>query len=385
MPHLKSPRELRLARHALYRIPDPDAELAALELGTKDTYRVLAALLAKYNHLHATKDKTVSNATMTERGNFLFHFFRRLRAETRFKHIDPRNLGSRHVMAMLGLWTNVDNKTPGTIHVYLSYLRVFCDWIGKPGMVHPAHKYLGATSRHAHRSQVATTDHSWEAQGVDVPATIAKVTSLDPWVGLQLELCWHFGLRAKEAMFFRPHEALRDRENARNADTAEFPEASHFVRVRRGTKGGRDRDVPILTDTQRELLARCQSAVPMGGFVGQQQHSPPQARNRFYWILRKAGITKRELGVIAHGLRHGYANDLYETKSGALSPVRGADAKPERHDDARLAVARALGHGRARVTEYYIGSIQQNRPPRQAAEDQGVADKSDEEAGLSTP
>ena len=350
-------RELRAARRESRAMPDPDAVLASLPLGAEDTSRVLAALLAKHNHRHAVKGKIVSDDTMSDRGNFLFNFFRRLRENTGFGRIDPRELGARHVSAMVKIWV-AEGKTTNTIHVYLCYLRVFAEWIKKPGMVRTASTYVGKDSPHAHRSQIAMKDHSWEARGVEVAATIAKVAALDSWVGMQLELCWHFGMRTKEARFFRPNEAIRDREHARLSDARLFADATHFVRLRQGTKGGRVRDVPILTDAQRELICRIQRSVPKGGFVGVQHHSPEQSRNRFYWVLRRAGVTKRELGVFAHGLRHGYANDLYEAKSGRPSPVRGGGQKHDDDVEARQAVARALGHGRPGVTGYYIGAIQ---------------------------
>ena len=37
-----------------------------------------------------------------------------------------------------------------------------------------------------------------------------------------------------------------------------------------------------------------------------------QNRTRFYTVLARFGVTKRQLGITAHGLRHQYANDRYE-------------------------------------------------------------------------
>jgi site-specific recombinase XerC len=348
-------RQQQWARQAHRRIPDPDALLATLPVGSKDTYRVLAALLAKHNERHAVKDKGVSHKTMSLRGDFLFHFFRQLRAKTRFSQLHPRQLRSQHIAAMVDIWVD-EGKSTGTIHVYLSYLRVFSMWIGKAGLVHPVPYYFGHNSNHAHRTQGALAEKSWTASGIDVDAKITEASQIDPWVGLQLELMRSFGLRAKEAMFFRPNEAVLERDQARRADAACFPDATHFVRLRQGAKGGRVRDVPVVTDHQRALVDRCKQRVPTGGFVGQQRHSPQQSRARFYYVLSKVGITKASLGVVSHGLRHGYANDLYEQMAGTASPVRGANSKPANDNEARLATARALGHGRTAVTSCYLGS-----------------------------
>ena len=103
-------------------------------------------------------------------------------------------------------------------------------------------------------SQVATHDHSWTARDVDIAAKIAEVSAIDPWVGLRLELCAEFGLRGKEARHFRPHEAVIPLAAANLRDAEAFPECETFVRISRGTKGGRLRDVPLSTESQRALL-----------------------------------------------------------------------------------------------------------------------------------
>ena len=77
---------------------------------------------------------------------------------------------------------------------------------------------------------------------------------------------------------------------------------------------------------------------------------------RFYYVIRKFGISKAGLGVVAHGLRHQYANDHFEDDAGGESPVRGGKARPPGNDIARRRVARALGHNRGRASSSYIGS-----------------------------
>jgi integrase len=369
--------QVRLAKQATEKIPDPDALLRKLPPGTSDTCRVLAALLAKFNHFHATKDKIVSHKTRQVRGDFYFTFFRQLRTKTKYRCTDPRQLGARHVGAMLEVWIE-EGLEAGTIEVYLSYLRTFCDWIGKPNLVPSAIEHVGKRRAIPKRRQDTTTDKSWEAHGVDATAMIAKVTELDQWVGAQLALELHFGLRSKEARFFRPHDAVVERSSARVDDAEPFPEAQQFVRLRYGTKGGRVRDVAMVTDAQRQLLEQVKGMVPPGGFVGRQHHTPDQSENRYRWILRRAGITKKALRVTAHGLRHGYANDLYEDKAGAPSPVRGGTTRPELDDRARLAVARSLGHGRKRVAGYYIGAVQRRQPPDTPASGTDVGSDADE-------
>jgi integrase len=333
---------------------DPDAELQRLSIGTADSRRVLDALLRKHNHLHSKKAKGVSLKTMRDRSGFYLRFFCELRHETVYKDVDPRTLGGRHVQAMVQRWVQAGHST-ATIHNYLSFLRTFAGWIGKPGMVLKPVDYVGQASPHAHRCQVAREDQSWSAHGVDVESMIAKVAAKDSWVGLQLELCARFGLRPKEARHFRPHEAIVSREQAIERDAHAFPEQEWFVRVHHGTKGGRPRDVPLTDEAQWALLQRCQASVAQGMYVGRPGYTDAQNRRRFYLLMESCGITRRHLGVVAHGLRHQFANDLYGSMAGGPSPVRGGQQRAPHDAEARAVTARALGHNRPLVTNCYLG------------------------------
>ena len=333
---------------------DPDIILASLPIGTPDYLRVLGAILKKHNHRHSTKHKGVSFKTMLDRQRLLASFFAELRQQTPYRHLDPRQLANRHVQAMVERWVARKLAT-ATIHNYLSFLRSFGAWIGKPGMVREPEYYVGADSPHAHRSQVATFDHSWQAREIDIEAKIAEVSAIDPWVGLQLELCARFGLRPKEVRHFRPHGAVISRAQAMARDADAFPEHDTFVRISHGTKGGRPRDVPITTDAQRDLLSRLTTLVATGMYVGHPGRTSGQNSSRFYYVIRKCGISKDQLGVVAHGLRHQHANDRYEDVAGAPSRVRGGKARPPLDAEARQQTARLLGHNRPRVVSCYLG------------------------------
>lgn len=332
----------------------PEEVLRRLPIGTSDWRPVLQSLLKLHNARHGTKDKGVSYDTMNDRRAFLRGFFEELRRETPYK-IEPRLLRGRHIEVMLHRWIERGLST-ATIHNYLSFLRTFSKWIGKAGMVREPAFYLGPDSPHAHRHQVASADKSWTSAGVDIDATIAKVAEEDVWVGRQLELCAAFGLRPKEARQFRPHGAERTREQAITEDAAAYPECETFVRFARGTKGGRPRDVPLVNERQRALLQRLQVEVPLGGYVGDPRKTDKQNAHRFYYVIRKHGISKKELGVVAHGLRHQVANDQFEADAGLPSPVRGGKVPHAQRIAASHRVARMLGHGRDRVAACYIGS-----------------------------
>ena len=334
--------------------------LDSLPIRTSDYLHVLGAILKLHNPKHSLKHKGVSRKTMLDRQRFLSRFFTELRKEAGFADADPRRLNTRQVEAMVERWLQRDLST-ATIHNYVCFLRTYCSWIGRPGMVRKVEDYVGAESPHAKRKQVATFDHSWSARQVDFEATLAQVARMDRWVGLQLELCQRFGMRPKEARHFRPHKAVLSRERANPADVAAFPEHETFVRIEHGTKGGRPRDVPLANNAQRELLDRVTAVVASGCFVGQPGLTADQSRRRFYYVLECCGITHAKLGVVAHGLRHEHANDAFEADAGGPSPVRGGAVDPPRDTQARERVARRLGHNRPRVARCYLGMLATRR------------------------
>lgn len=349
------PADAHAPRAGSGSLSDPNEILKGLPMGTSDYIRVLGAILLKHNHQHSAKHKGVSFKTMKDRQQFLAGFFREIRHKTRFNNLDPRQLATRHVEVMVARWLERDLST-ATLHNYLSFLRTYAGWIGKPGLVRLPEYYFGAASVHSRRVRVATEDRSWSAKHIDVQAKIAEISAFDRWIGLQVELCHHFAARGKEARHFRPHGAVIPREHANPRDAEPFPEVDTFVRISHGTKGGRPRDVPLTTDAQRELLERCCKAVAAGMYVGWPGLTSLQARARFYYVVRKFGISKKDLGVVSHGLRHQRVNDGFEQDAGAPSPVRGATTKAADDKRARTRAARVLGHNRLEVTSCYLGS-----------------------------
>src|SRR6266542_1120892 len=138
----------------------------------------LTQIVAYFNRRHAIKDKDVSYKTREDRKEFYFAFFRELRSngDARMK-VRPRNLGNRQIAFMVRRWV-ARGLEPGTIQLYLSYLRTFATWIGRPGMVLPAESYVD-DPRRIERSYAAATDKSWSAHGVIPDAKIAQVAAYD--------------------------------------------------------------------------------------------------------------------------------------------------------------------------------------------------------------
>ena len=108
--------------------------------GKADPLLVLDVLLELFNSLHTALEKTVSHKTRQERADFLRRFFRDLKLKAKFTTVpDPRNLGDRHIRAMIKVWQQ-EQFAPATIQTYLSFLRGLALWLGKPGFIRtPAH------------------------------------------------------------------------------------------------------------------------------------------------------------------------------------------------------------------------------------------------------
>ncbi|WP_395398818.1 hypothetical protein ACHMW6_18610 [Pseudoduganella sp. UC29_106] len=73
--------------------------------------------------------------------------------------------------------------------------------------------------------------------------------------------------------------------------------------------------------------------------------------------MRQVGLTKKELGVTPHGLRHQFAGDLYFDIARVKAPVRGGEVVIDRAVmlDAYRQVARQLGHNRPQISNAYLG------------------------------
>lgn len=74
-------------------------------LGHADPMRVLETLIELFNTRHTAREKTVSHKTRAERARFLRRFFLDLKLKAGFHTMpDPRNLGQKHLHAMVQVW-----------------------------------------------------------------------------------------------------------------------------------------------------------------------------------------------------------------------------------------------------------------------------------------
>ncbi|HZD27640.1 MAG TPA: integrase domain-containing protein [Xanthobacteraceae bacterium] len=296
----------------------------------------------------------MSAKTMQERETFLFAFFRELRRnEDKCYRVDPRRLGNRHIRFMVKRWLG-RGLAPATIQLYMSFLRTFSNWIGKPELALDLERYIDDPQRYQ-RSYCALEDKSWSAHGVDAERMFEAMSAIDRYAAAQLAMKAAFGLRRKEALMLQPHRQVVTAREARIEDApCEF-----YLDLLKGTKGGRRRYLPIDTERKRLALARaCAVARGPNDHLGHPGRTLKQNLRRVDYVMAKLGVTHQALGITGHGLRHEYANDLYEKESGAAPPLRGGSEVSRSLDrDARLKVAHDLGHGRVEVSGAYLGGL----------------------------
>ena len=323
--------------------------LEDVPLNQKLWKRYLKDIINHSNWQHGVLHKGVSNKTMYEREEFYFRCFLELRAHG-YK-LDPRSLGNRHIKFLVSCWVKRELK-PATIQTYLSYLSVFACWIGKHGLVMAPQWYVDDPAL-VTRSYVAKNDQSWCANDVEAVEVIAKIAEYDIHAAAQLDIQSAFGLRVKESVMFHPHEAVVPS----SVTGIENPVAAFYIQVARGTKGGRMRHVALDSEIKQAAIERARNlARSPGSHIGYPDHTLKQSMRRFYYVLEKFGITRKQLGVTAHGLRHQYANDQFEALTGVAPPLRGGHAiNTEDDSDARLAIAADLGHARPSISSAYLG------------------------------
>jgi len=224
-------------------------------------------------------------------------------------------------------------------------------------MVHPLADYVEDPACFK-RSYAAKEDRSWEGNAVEFKGVVETVAAIDSRVAAQLALLLAFGLRRKEAVMFMPHSAVVSAESVPTSQHASDRYAV-FLRIKRGTKGGRLRFVAIRNDDQRSALELALQFAPRpSSHVGHPGLSLKQSLKRFDNVMQKAGITKRQLGVTAHGLRHQFAHEFHVELTGVPAPIRGGDvcADPHMLKVALQEIAHQLGHNRPQISRAYVGS-----------------------------
>lgn len=302
----------------------------------------LDRLLDRFGHQRADGEGRCSVRTRHARRLVIRMAFAHLWINN-FQVRTPEGLKSRHIDTLMRYWDAL-GVSASELHTRLSMLRTLAGWLGKPEIVGDMTDYV--SKERAARSTIAKTNRSWEANGVEPAKVIEEAKLIDERMGAMLWMQHAFGLRVKEAIEIRPNRVLVDNGKA--------------IEIFEGTKGGRLRRVPIETEYQQQALdyARQMAAKSNTGRL-RWGTTFRQAKDRYYTLAKRLGMTKRQLGVTAHGLRHSYAQAKYRRETGLPTPIEGGNPSAitrEAHLIATLSTSHALGHGRPDVGPTYYGS-----------------------------
>lgn len=299
-------------------------------------------VLHRHNSYHSKRGKIVSEATKAHRWNECKAVMRTL-LKLEYKIVLPTSISRKHIIALTRTWEQ-EGYTASTVLQKVSILRTLLNWMGKEALIKQINKKeLFLEPEQFKRVYATTEDKSWSGKK-DILAIFASVAIEDRFVAIQLKLSHHFGLRVKEASRFKPYKDINEDE-------------SRLV-ITRGTKGGRPREIEIVTQEQRQLLQEAKSLCH-----DNNDSMIPRIKKQgawlkhYYRVINRHGISRAN-GITSHGLRHGYAHRVYEQETGAL-PKAVTGKKPivntVKDRLARLIVSQHLGHNRESISSAYIG------------------------------
>lgn len=240
-------------------------------------------------------------------------------------------LKPKHVNKLLERW-KAEDLSPATMKNRVAHLRWWAEKIGKSGVIPKANAALGIERR------VYVTN---ESKGVELASgDLAKIK--DERLRVSVELQCAFGLRREECLKFQPSYA-----------TSGGPDS---IKLKASwCKGGREREVPIRNDYQRDVLVRAATLAGLGSMIPKDQ-SYIERLKQYEYATNRAGMSR------LHGLRHEYAQARYRELTGWEAPARdGPTAKEltknQKAQDlaARLQISQELGHNREAITAVYLG------------------------------
>ena len=295
------------------------------------------ALRLWLDYIYQEQDRTGSYATRQARESHLRIFVQTLYDSG--YNPKPKNTRPKHIELALTNWAEGDIARR-TIDNRLSTLRWFAAEIGKPNIVkrtNDEYKMLPPREKPNYTDKARSLDRG----------SLDKVR--DPLTHMSLILQREFGLRQKEAIMIRPHEADRgDRIHLQDS----------------WAKGGNPRDVRLTTPGQRQALDEAKALVPPGRALIPGDKDFHQQRNIYKAQTRRAGLSNM------HGLRHAYAQRRYRTLTRRLDPngegwhcpARGGTPQKDLSKEnyridvqARTQISEEMGHERLRITYVYLG------------------------------
>ena len=157
-----------------------------------------------------------------------------------YRRLSVHGLKSKHIDALVRHWLGKDLSS-GTIKNRMAHIRWWAEKIGSQGVVRTDNEAYGIMQRR----YVTNIDKSKTLED-----KLAKVR--DPHVRMSLRLQEAFGLRREESIKFQPNFADR---------------GDKIVLKESWTKGGKEREIPLRTDHQRQVLKAAHALAGRGSLI----------------------------------------------------------------------------------------------------------------------
>lgn len=261
-------------------------------------------------------------------------------------------LSGKHIEALVKDWhrQKLSNKT---MQNQYSRVKIFCGWLGKPGIVNNSGvgvaAYLPEVDQETLKvSTIALGSRSWTGRGVDVPEVLRKATLEDQRFGSMLTLGIAFGLRKKEMLRIN----LWTSDKGRSLDIEETVGKNGKYRaiiLEQGEYGA----------FQRWALNQAKALCKKREVLGWPDKSYKQAENKFYHFCKVINLTKAGLGVTTHSSRAEFMENMALLR-GLLPPTLGgkSDQMPaQQRDGISLEISRLGGHDNRHSIGAYYGSF----------------------------
>lgn len=250
-----------------------------------------------------------------------------------FKLASVRQLRSKHIIALVEHWKS-SGLSAGTIKNRMSDLRWLASKINKQNIVERSNSSYDIENRRY------VDNHSNKAKNL---STLELERLNNKFLKLSIRLQSEFGLRREESIKFQPKFADRETKIVLKASWC---------------KGGREREIPITKQSQRELLNEihefCRRNNSKSLIPSEKKYI--QQLKTYEYAMEKNGFLKN------HGYRHAYAQQRYLELTGRDCPKCGGKtskmlSEGEKQEDleARLQISQELGHNREEITAVYLG------------------------------
>jgi integrase len=269
-----------------------------------------------------------------------------------------KNITNKHVAAVVKAWKE-QGLSDKTIKEYLAGVRAVAEAYGNDRISKDNSSFGLEKGTSTPKSIDKSANEEIYQKAVEKLSSSKDINQQR--LAVQLQYMRELGLRHEEAR----------KLNALHAERQTSPEGQQYIRITDGTKGGKERWVPINEKAAKALEKGAELQRKYGTKNLMDPKMTERQWERFaYRTVRKLGFG-RSSGCTFHSLRHSFAQELFKEKAGFDPPIKFdsfddfveeaksivGDEWKDRYQVACRAVESALGHGHDRedIRGTYIG------------------------------